>query len=49
MMTVEYGSGSGESIGLEHKGAVRRLSRVQEPGHLMRLACSHLSRQSRET
>ena len=38
MTIVEYGSGSGESTGLERKGAVRRLSRVWEAGHLMHLA-----------
>ena len=30
------------------KDAARRLTRAWEPGHLMRLSRSHLTRQSRE-
>ena len=41
-------TGSYDSTGLERKDVVRRLMQVWEPGHLMRLLCSHLTRQSRE-
>jgi len=40
--------GSYESKGLECKDAARCLARAREPGHLMRLPRSHLTRQSRE-
>jgi len=38
-------TGSYESKGLERKDAARRLTRAREPGHLMRLPCSHLTRE----
>ena len=41
-------TGSSESEGVECKDATRRLTRAREPGHLMRLPHSHLTRQSRE-
>ena len=41
-------TGSYESEGLERKDAARRLTWAREPGHLMRLPRSHLTRQSRE-
>ena len=41
-------TGSSESEGVERKDAARRLTRAREPEHLMRLPCSHLTRQSRE-
>ena len=41
-------TGSSESEGVERKDAARRLTRAREPGHLMRLSHSHLTRQSRE-
>ena len=41
-------TGSSESGGVERKDATRRLTCAREPGHLMRLSRSHLTRQSRE-
>jgi len=40
--------GSSEPEGVERKDATRRLMRAREPGHLMSLSRSHLTRQSRE-
>ena len=41
-------TGSSEPGGVKRKDAARRLTRAREPGHLMRLSRSHLTRQSRE-
>jgi len=41
-------TGSSEPGGVERKDAARRLTRAREPGHLIRLSYSHLTRQSRE-
>jgi len=41
-------TGSSELEGVERKDAARRLTRAREPGHLMRLPRSHLTRQSWE-
>jgi len=41
-------TGSYESKGLERKDAAHRLTQAREPGHLLCMPCSHLTRQSWE-
>jgi len=42
--TVEYENRLEKPEGVERKDAARRLTRAREPGHLMRLSRSHLTR-----